>query len=138
MRRLISFAFVLLFVLGLSGCNDTAEIQIDNIVMLHASDGEITFEKVTITDKKTISELLAMYNSLETTGITSPLADDRMKIIFYKGDEVEFEWCISAYKNHWINSEFISNSTLWSEGNQAVTSDFDYSRLLEIFSDANS
>ncbi len=138
MRKLISFAIVLFFVLGLSGCNDTAEIQIDNIVMLHASDGEKTFEKVTITDKKTISELLAMYNSLETTEITSPLADDRMRIIFYKGDEVEFEWCISAYRNHWINSEFISNSTLWSEGNHTVTSDFDYSRLLEIFSDANS
>ena len=136
MKKLIAFVLILVCALGLFGCNNTAEIEIDKIVMLYAAVGDDTPEQVIIIDKETISELLAMYHSLEVTRITSPLADDCMWVTFYMGDEVEIEWCISAYENHWVNSEFISYSNLWDEGNHAVTNNFDFSRLVEIFDTA--
>lgn len=123
--------------LGLIGCNETAEIQIDKIVMTHSTGGDKSSEKVTITDKETISELLAMHNSLQKEEKSRPIADERIWVVFYMGDDVELEWCISAYGNDLDNAEYISCSTLWSKGNHVIKSDFDYNRLAEIFNAAN-
>ena len=125
-------------VLGLIGCNETAEIQIDKIVMTHSTDGDESSQKITITDKETISELLAMYNSLQTEEKSRPIADERIWVVFYMGDDVEIEWCISAYGNDLDNAEYISCSTLWSKGNHVIKDDFDYNRLVEIFNTATN
>ena len=133
MKKLIALILVVVCVLGLIGCNETAEIQIDKVVMTHSSNGDKSSDKVTITDKETISELLAMYNSLQTVEKSRPLADERIWVIFYMGEDVEIEWCISAYGNDLDNAEFISCSTLWSVGNHLIKSNFDYNRVVEIF-----
>lgn len=138
MKKPIALVLALVCVLGLFGCNNTAEIEIDKIVMLHSTDGDASSEKVTITDYEAISELLAMYSSLQTEGMSRPIADERMWVIFYMGDDVEIEWCISAYGKDWSNAEFISCSNLWSVGNHVIKGDFDYNRLVEIFNTATN
>lgn len=138
MKKLIALVLAFVCVLVLAGCNDTAEIQIDKIVMTHSTDCDESSEKVTITDKETISELLAMHNSLQTKEKSRPLADERFWVIFYMGDDVEIEWCISAYGNDLQNAEYISCSTLWSIGNHVIKCNFDYTRLVEIFNTATN
>ena len=138
MKKLLALVLALVCVLGLVACNDTAEIQIDKIVMTHSTDGDESSEKITITDKETISELLAMHNSLQTEEKSRPIADERVWVVFYMGNDVEFEWCISAYEKDLQNAEFISCSTLWSEGNHVIKGDFDYNRLVEIFNTATN
>ena len=133
MKKLIALVLSLVCVLGLIGCNETAEIQIDKIVMTHSTDGDESSLKITITDKETISELLAMHNSLQTEEKSRPIADERIWVVFYMGDDVEIEWCISAYGNDLDNVEYISCSTLWSKGNHVIKGSFDYARLIEIF-----
>ena len=138
MKKLLALVLALVCVLGLVACNDTAEIQIDKIVMTHSTDGDESSEKITITDKETISELLAMHNSLQTEEKSRPIADERIWVVFYMGNDAEFEWCISAYEKDLQNAEFISCSTLWSEGNHVIKGDFDYNRLVEIFNTATN
>ena len=138
MKKFIALVLALVCVIGLVACNDTAEIQIDKIVMTHSTDGDESSEKITITDKETISELLAMHNSLQTEEKSRPIADERIWVVFYMGNDVEFEWCISAYEKDLQNAEFISCSTLWSEGNHVIKGDFDYNRLVEIFNTATN
>ena len=138
MKKLLALVLALVCVLGLVACNDTAEIQIDKIVMTHSTNGDESSDKITITDKKTISELLAMHNSLQTEEKSRPIADERIWVVFYMGNDVEFEWCISAYEKDLQNAEFISCSTLWSEGNHVIKGDFDYNRLVEIFNTATN
>ena len=138
MKKLLALVLALVCVLGLVACNDTAEIQIDKIVMTHSTDGDESSEKITITDKETISELLAMHNSLQTEEKSRPIADERIWVVFYMGNDVEFEWCISAYEKDLQNAELISCSTLWSEGNHVIKGDFDYNRLVEIFNTATN
>ena len=138
MKKLIAFVLALVCVLGLIGCNETAEIQIDKVVMTHSTNGDESSEKATITDKETISELLAMHNSLQTEEKSRPIAEERFWVIFYMGDDVEIEWCISAYGKDLDNAEFISCSTLWSKGNHVIKSNFDYTRLVEIFNTATN
>ena len=138
MKKLIALILVVVCVLGLIGCNETAEIQIDKIIMTYSTNGDESSDKVTITDKETISELLAMHNSLQTEEKSRPLADERFWVIFYMGDDVEIEWCVSAYGNDLDNAEFISCSTLWSVGNHVIKDDFDYNRLVEIFNTATN
>ena len=138
MKKLIALVLALVCVLALAGCNDTAEIQIDKIVMTHSTNGDESSEKVTITDKETISELLAMHNSLQTEEKSRPIAEERFWVIFYMGDNVEIEWCISAYEKDLDNAEFISCSTLWSKGNHVIKGNFDYNRLVEIFNTATN
>ena len=136
MKKLIALVLALVCVFALAGCNDTAEIQIDKIVMTHSTNGDKSSDKVTITDKETISELLAMHNSLQTVEKSRPIADERVWVVFYMGNDVKFEWCISAYGKDLDNAEFISCSTLWSVGNHVIKGDFDYNRLVEIFNTA--
>ena len=138
MKKLIALVLALVCVLALAGCNDTAEIQIDKIVMTHSTNGDESSEKVTITDRETISKLLAMHNSLQTEEKSRPIAEERFWVIFYMGDNVEIEWCISAYGKDLDNAEFISCSTLWSKGNHVIKSNFDYTRLVEIFNTATN
>ena len=138
MKKLIALVLAFVCVLALAGCNDTAEIQIDKIVMTHSTDCDESSEKVTITDKETISELLAMHNSLQTKEKSRPLADERFRVIFYMGDDVEIEWWVSAYGKDSDNAEFISCSTLWDIGNHVIKGDFDYNRLVEIFNTATN
>ena len=138
MKKMIALVLALVCVLGLVGCNDTAEIQIDKVVMSHSTNGDKSSDKVTITDKETISELLAMYNSLQTEEKSRPIADERIWIIFYMGDDVEIEWCVSVYGIDLQNAEFISCSTLWSKGNHVIKGNFDYNRLVEIFNTATN
>ena len=138
MKKLIALVLALVCVLALAGCNDTAEIQIDKIVMTHSTNGDESSEKVTITDKDTISELLAIHNSLQTEEKSRPIADERIWVVFYMGDDVEIEWCVSVHGNDLQNAEFISCSTLWSKGNHVINGDFDYYRLVEIFNAATN
>ena len=138
MKKLIALVLALVCVLALAGCDDTAEIQIDKIIMTYSTNGDESSEKATITDKETISELLTMYNSLQTEEKSRPIADERIWIIFYMGDDVEIEWCVSVYGIDLQNAEFISCSTLWSKGNHVIKGNFDYNRLVEIFNTATN
>ena len=79
MKKMIALVLALVCVLGLVACNDTAEIQIDKIVMTHSTDGDESSQKITITDKETISKLLAMHNSLQTEAKSNSIFQDDLK-----------------------------------------------------------
>ena len=140
MKRLIAFAFVVICVLGLVGCQkkpDTpADIHVDKVSMSRSSDGGASSEAVTITDKETISELLAMHNSMRTKEKSEPIADEHIWIQFYQDNENILEWCISAYGVDWAHARLITCSTALDIGNHVVESDFDYNRVIEIFNES--
>ncbi len=148
MKKFIAFVLALVCVLGLVGCynkpntpNALAEIEVDRVIMLHSSDGGVSGEKVIITDKETISELVARHNSLQTNSLQTDkpnevFADEQMWVIFCQNDKHIAEWFITVHGDDWNNARFITYSTMLDERHQVVKNAFDYNRIVEIFNTA--
>ena len=133
----VLFVVTLGFAVSLLGRYDKPdmheEIAVDSVVMLHTIDGDQSSEKVIITDKETVTELLTMHNSLRTQEKSRPLSEERMWIIFVQEGNHVIEWCVSVYGDDWSNAEFITCSNQLGIGNHVVKNQFDYGRLIEIF-----
>ena len=133
----VLFVVTLGFAVSLLGRYDKPdmheEIAVDSVVMLHTIDGDQSSEKVIITDKETVTELLTMHNSLRTQEKSRPLSDERMWIIFVQEGNHVIEWCVSVYGDDWSNAEFITCSNTLGIGNHVIKNQFDYGRGVEIF-----
>lgn len=136
---------VLISVIGLYFCEPVQEfvltkrpneINADTVVIFHSDDGDVSSQEVTITDKDTVSELLSMHNSLKVMYMSRPLAEERMRLIFYKEDKITSEWGISFYEEDGVLITW-SNAFV-DKGNYVVKSEFDYTRLVEIFNAATN
>jgi hypothetical protein len=136
---------ILISVIGLYFCEPVQEfvltkrpneINADTVVILHSSNGDISSQEVTITDKDTVSELLSMHNSLKVMYMSRPSAEERMRLIFYKEDKIISEWGISFYEEDGVLITW-SNAFV-DKGNHVVKSEFDYTRLVEIFNTATN
>ena len=142
MKKLLVFVLSLVYVVSLVGCYNTpdvpAEIEIDCVDMLHMSDGVNSEEIVTITDKETISELLAMHNSVRTKDTKQSWNPDKhMWVMFCQDGKSIIEWFLSPSGDDWDNSALIMYSTTMDdEGYQIIKNEFDYNRLFEIFNGA--
>ena len=145
MKKIIAFVLALVCVLGLVGCynrpntpNALAEIEVDRVIMLHSSDGGASGEKVIITDKETISELVARHNCLQTNSLQTNkpnevFADEQLWVIFCQGDKHIAEWFITVHGDDWSNARFITYSTMLDESHQVIKNTFDYNGIVEIF-----
>lgn len=140
MKKFIAVVLTLVCVLGFVGCdnrpntpNALAESEVDKVIMLHSSDGDASEEKVIITDKETISELVAMHNCLQTDKTNEALADERMWVIFCQNDKHIAEWLITVHGDDWNNARIITSSTMLDESRQVVKNTFDYNGIVEIF-----
>ena len=112
------------------------EIEADTVVIFHSSDGGVSSQEATITDKDTVSELLSMHNSLKVMYMSRPLAEERMRLVFYKEDHIVSEWGISFYEEDGV---LITWSNAFADkGNHVVKSGFDYTSLVVLFNAATS
>ena len=136
---------ILISVIGLYSCEPVQEfvltkrpnaIDADTVVILHSSDGDVSSQEVTITDKDTVSEILSMHNSLKVMYMSRPSAEERMRLIFYKDDKIISEWGISFYEE---DGTLITWSNAFADkGNHVVKSEFNYAHLVEIFNAATN
>ena len=144
MKKMLVFVLSLVYVLSLVGCYNTPdvpaeiEIDIDSVVMTRWSDGIESHERVTITDKETIAELLVMHNSLRTKDTKQSWNSDKHMWIHFRQDGKHIiEWFVSPSGDDWNNSALIMYSTTMDdEGYQIIKNEFDYNRLFEIFNGA--
>ena len=141
MKKLLVFVLSLVYVVSLVGCYNTpdvpAEIEIDSVVMLYRIGG-VSEKKVTITDKETIAELLAMHNSVRTKDTKQSCNKDKHMWVFFRQDGKHIiEWFLFPSGDDWDNSALIMYSTTMDdEGYQIIKNEFDYNRLFEIFNGA--
>lgn len=139
MHKKIALFLAMMFIINLVGCSGRpdvmADMELDRVTMLYSCDGDATSEKVTITDQETISELLAMHNSLQTRGSSRPIAEERMWVIFCQGEEHIIEWCISAYEEDEV---LITCSNMLGMGNHVIKSELDFERVVALFDAAKS
>lgn len=100
----------------------------DRVEILHETGDEARDTTVTVTDGKIISELKAMYDTLQTEVTSRPMAEDRFVLTFYRGDLLIWTWRIAPWKDDgWV----ITSSSL-EGGNYRVTNGFDFDRLAEL------
>ena len=100
----------------------------DRVEILHETGDEAQDTTVTVTDGKIISELKAMYDTLQTEVTSRPMAEDRFVLTFYQGDRLIWTWRIAPWKDDgWV----ITSSSL-EGGNYRVTNGFDFDRLAEL------
>ena len=111
-------------------------IAADAVTILNSTDGHVYSDEATITDQETVSELIAMHNSLIILEMSRPLAaENRMCVVFYDNDEIVAEWHVSLYED---DGMVITSSDTFGIGNHVVKSDFNYHRLVEIFNAAKN
>lgn len=100
----------------------------DRVEILHETGDEARDTTVTVTDGKIISELKAMYDTLQTEVTSRPMAEDRFVLTFYRGDLLIWTWRIASWEDDgWV----ISSSSL-EQGNYRVNNGFDFDRLAEL------
>lgn len=111
-------------------------IAADAVTILHSTDGRVYSEEATITDQETVSELMAMHNSLKILEMSRPLAAENRKcVVFYNDDEIVTEWHVSLCED---DGMVITSSDTFGVGNHVVKSDFNYDRIVEIFNEATT
>lgn len=100
----------------------------DRVEILHETGDEARNTAGTVTDEKTVLELAAMYDALQTNATSRPMAEDRFVLTFYRGDRVLWTWCIAPWEN---DGRVITASSL-KRGNYMVKNGFDFDRLAEL------
>lgn len=136
MKKLIVLILASVCVLGLLGCDNTADSEIHRVIMVYSVNEDAPYEEA-ITDSDTISELLTMYNSLKTgEKHHSNATGEKMGVNFYMDNGNVLEWCISVCEDDGNNTMFITWSNMLDDGNYVVQSDFNYARLIEIYNAA--
>lgn len=108
----------------------TRPYQADRVEILHETGGMAQDAAVTITDEKTVSELLAMHNALRIQGTQLPMEADRFVLTFYWKGETAWTWYVAA----WGDEGTIVTSSSLRRGNYTVENEFDYDRLAELSS----
>jgi hypothetical protein len=100
----------------------------NRVELLHETGDKARDTAVTITDEKTVSELAALYDTLQTQSTSRPMAEDRYVLTFYQGNRALWSWRIAPWEDDgWV----ISSSSL-ERGNYRVTNGFDFDRLAEL------
>ena len=100
----------------------------DRVDILHETGDEVRDTTVTVTDGKIISELKAMYDTLQTEVTSRPMAVDRFVLTFYRGDLLIWTWRIAS----WEDDGWVITSSSLEQGNYRVTNGFDFDRLAEL------
>lgn len=100
----------------------------DRVEILHETEDEAQDTTVTVTDEKIISELKAMYDTLQTQVTSRPMAEDRFVLTFYQGDRLIWTWRIAP----WEDDGWVITSSSLEQGNYRVTNGFDFDRLAEL------
>jgi len=100
----------------------------DRVEILHETGDEARDTAGTVTDKKTVLELAAMYDALQTNATSRPMAEDRFVLTFYRRDRVLWIWWIATWEN---DGRVITASSL-KRGNYMVKKGFDFDRLAEL------
>ena len=143
MKKITILVLILIFILSLVGCQKEqdkpctpAELKVDRIVMAYSDNENNSSKETVITDQETISELLDLHKSIKKEKTGQPLTDEQIKIVFYMGEMPEIEWYLSVNKKN-DNTEFITCSNVWAQGNYVIKSDFNYDRLIEILNTTN-
>lgn len=144
MKKITILVLTLIFILSLVSCQKEqdkpctpAELKVDRIVMTYSDNENNSSKETVITDQETISELLDLHKSIKKEETWQPLTDEQIKIVFYMGNMPEFEWYVAANKKGESNTEFITSSNVWAQGNYVIKSDFNYDRLIEILNITN-
>ena len=83
---------------------------------------------VTVTDKMTVLELVAMYDALQTNATSRSMADDPFVLTFYQEDKLLWTWWIAPWED---DGRVITASSL-KHGNYMVKNGFDFDRLAEL------
>lgn len=100
----------------------------NRVDLLHETGDRARDAAVTFTDEKTVSELAALYDTLQTQSTSRPMAEDRYVLTFYQGNRALWSWRIAPWEDDgWV----ISSSSL-ERGNYRVTNGFDFDRLAEL------
>lgn len=106
----------------------TRPYQADRVEILHETGDGARDTTVTITDEKTVSELLAMHNALQIRGTQLPIAAERFVVTFYWKGETAWTWYVAA----WGDDGTVVTSSSLRGGNYTVENEFDYDRLAEL------
>lgn len=100
----------------------------DRVDIFHETGDEARDTTVTVTDEKIISELKAMYDTLQTEVTSRPMAEDRFVLTFYRGDLLIWTWRIAS----WEDDGWVITSSSLEQGNYRITNGFDFDRLAEL------
>ena len=100
----------------------------DRVEIYHKAGDGAQDTTVTVTDKITVLELVAMYDALQTNATNRSMADDPFVLTFYQEDKLLWTWCIAPWEN---DGRVITASSL-KHGNYMVKNGFDFDRLAEL------
>lgn len=100
----------------------------NRVEILHETGDEARDTAVMVTDEKTVSELAAMYDALQTNAACGPIEEDRFILTFYRGDRLLWTWWIAP----WEDTGWVITSSSLERGNYRVTNGFDFDRLAEL------
>ena len=132
-KRLIPiFSILFCLCLVLSACQSekstVKQIEADRVVISHEIEDGVYDVGATITDEKTVAEIVLMHNTIQIQEMSRPLTQDRFVLTFYLGEDMVTTWWIAL----WDDGAIISCSETFGLGNHIVTNDFDYDRLAGI------
>lgn len=100
----------------------------DRVEILHETGDKARDTAIMVTDEKTVSELAAMYDALQTNATCGPIDEDRFILTFYRGDRLLWTWWIAP----WEDNGWVMTSSSLERGNYRVTNGFDFDRLAEL------
>ena len=100
----------------------------DRVEILHETGDEARDTARTVTDEKTVLELAAMYDTLQTNATSRSMADDPFVLTFYQEDKLLWTWWIAPWED---DGRAITASSL-KHGNYMVKNGFDFDRLTEL------
>lgn len=106
----------------------TEPYQADRVEILHETGYKARDTAVTVTDEKTVSELLAMHNALQIRETQLPIGTDRFVLTFYWKGEPAWTWYVAA----WGDDGTVVTSSSLRRGNYTVENGFDFDRLAEL------
>ena len=106
----------------------TQPYQADQVEILHETGDKARDAAVTITDEKTVSELLTMHNALQIRETQLPIGTDRFVLTFYWKGEPAWTWYVAA----WGDGGTVVTSSSLRRGNYTVENGFDVDRLAEL------
>lgn len=107
------------------------EIQssmVNRVEILHETGDEALDTTVAITDEKDVSELVAMYDTLQTKSTSRPLEVDRFILTFYQDDRALWRWWIAVSED---GRAIVTASSL-RRGNYTVENSLDFDRFVEL------
>ena len=98
--------------------------ETDHITVIFSDTEYNTYTQVAVTDKDTIAEIISIYQSLRLKEYSRPMADDKIQITFWDGDNALSVWHISFYE---YDNEVVTvtSGAAFGQGNRVVINKFD-------------